>query len=319
MTPIAAIKIENEVPWAVSVKNTFVHIVETVSDVVGKGPRRQGTSLPPSLRIGRGSSLAEGRLAASSAAARRKLRVRTASTVSSDAENSTEADGSTEDDVSVGPWSAKRAATDSFEHELSTGGRSGAATPMGSEPLSPEFVPQLAPACPCLAPGPRLNPKARAWTPGEAPAPPAPVMQRPRMTDFASQLAYIVAAASAALSACPFVASAEAFEAPSGWTVLARLHPQHAHLRDQALGCAREAIRQGAAAAVQTHLLGCHGTPFKVTPVGFAALLAAVPDENTACWGLLERGFCRFGPRCHWQHPTLQASVDVVIGPPAQS
>jgi hypothetical protein len=83
--------------------------------------------------------------------------------------------------------------------------------------------------------------------------------------------------------------------------------------REMVLTQVKEGIIAGASASQTVYVLGYKARPFKTSPVGFATQLVEVPSPNEACWGLLERGCCNFGPNCAWQHPQCQVTINVMV------
>lgn len=161
---------------------------------------------------------------------------------------------------------------------------------------------------------PRLNSRAKAWTPGEA----VPAQQPPQ--DEMWEVRAVVRAAAFALASADKVLSADAKEGENGWTLLTRLTQQDmiAH-RERILGVAKEALLQASRASASVYVLGHRWRPFAPTPLGFCARLAVVKEPLQACWGLLDKGVCPAGGCCRWRHPEQMININVIVKPREQS
>jgi len=152
-----------------------------------------------------------------------------------------------------------------------------------------------------------LSSTARPWTPSLVSA-----WRGPR--NFLSQVEQIMDTMAKALDCHPAVVSAEASRAARyGWSLFLRMRSHDLHRREVVLSQVKEGIIAGAAASQTVYVLGYKARPFATSPVGFATQLVEVSSPNEACWGLLERGCCNFGPACAWQHPQCQVTVNVMV------
>jgi len=152
-----------------------------------------------------------------------------------------------------------------------------------------------------------LSSTACPWTPSLVSAWNGP-------NNFLSQVEHIMGTMAKALYCHPTVVSAEASRAARyGWSLFVRMRSDDLHRREVVLSQVKEGIIAGAAASQTVYVLGYKARPFATSPVGFAAQLVEVPSPNEACWGLLERGCCNFGPACAWQHPQCQVTVNVMV------
>lgn len=159
----------------------------------------------------------------------------------------------------------------------------------------------------------RLNSRARAWTPQEA------VPKVPSTPELMWEVRAVVRAATFALAGAERIIGTDANEGPQGWVIVAHLLPEdYARQRERLLCLAKEALLQGARASQNIYVLGHRWRPFMATPLGFCARLAAVPEPKQACWGLLDKGVCTAGGKCHWEHPTYQTNISVMVKPREQ-
>lgn len=155
--------------------------------------------------------------------------------------------------------------------------------------------------------GQRLCSSAKAFTPS-APTPATP----PGTRRFRRDLQALANAVKGVLEGCSdLVVGAEAGYSPQGWFVSASISPQNLHARERLLTRAKEAIC--GAQMRHSRVMGCGAQPFQTTPLGFAARIGHVPDEEKACWNLIQHGFCRYGEFCHWQHPSVQTILSVKV------
>mmetsp|Transcript_10799 Transcript_10799/g.27922 ORF Transcript_10799/g.27922 Transcript_10799/m.27922 type:complete len:328 (-) Transcript_10799:157-1140(-) len=131
--------------------------------------------------------------------------------------------------------------------------------------------------------------------------------------ELLGQLAVVVAAMAAALSGCEHVKSAKTTQGARGWSVVAKVAAEDSKHKESALEAAREALLQAARASGCVYVLGHRAEPFLSTPVGFAASLGMVADDSTACWSMINQGFCRRGCACRFQHPLHQTTINVMV------
>mmetsp|Transcript_100894 Transcript_100894/g.290072 ORF Transcript_100894/g.290072 Transcript_100894/m.290072 type:complete len:274 (-) Transcript_100894:57-878(-) len=265
---------------AVCVKNTFVHIDLPSDELAHKAGGRRASSVPRSSRLcgGAGRSVAEA-----------KQRAGSDFDGTASVERSTEADITDCESIGSCAWGSplpRRQAWADAEDDDTVW------LPAAAEP-KPERQ--------------RLNPKAKAWTPGG----PMGAAIGPSLTPEATseQLSTIVAASVDTLRrASAADVAVEGSEGPMGWSVIVNLKAANFEWQ---CGEAMEAARQSIAAAVQAapgvHVLGVGPEPFGCSiAVGFF-------DEATVCWDSLTLGFCPRGCACRWQHSASRATVSVVI------
>eukprot|EP00933_Yihiella_yeosuensis_P062512 TRINITY_DN65476_c0_g1_i1.p1 TRINITY_DN65476_c0_g1~~TRINITY_DN65476_c0_g1_i1.p1 ORF type:complete len:300 (-),score=70.18 TRINITY_DN65476_c0_g1_i1:195-1094(-) len=127
----------------------------------------------------------------------------------------------------------------------------------------------------------------------------------------------VAAAIVLAMQASGLVLEATLSQAQFGWQVVAKM-PREAlgvH-KDFLLTVAKEAALQAAADSEATYVLGYGHQPFMTSPMGFSALLGYVADHSQACWDTLKYGSCYYGANCHWKHPDLRATLNVVVVSP---
>lgn len=146
---------------------------------------------------------------------------------------------------------------------------------------------------------------------------PVPMAAAPPMPSEAQvQVAEMVAAARGALRGCSCVNVVSVRVGHGGdWLVEASVDGE---ADVTALGKAMEAAQAELLAAAErsggVYVIGYEAAPFAPLhngAVGFNCSLGIVPDESIACWNLLQKGFCRRGHQCRWQHPPWQVSVRV--------
>ncbi|CAJ1407913.1 unnamed protein product [Effrenium voratum] len=117
-----------------------------------------------------------------------------------------------------------------------------------------------------------------------------------------------------ALAACSALSGygmAELHQSRFGFQVVLKLPCHLKHLKDVALGMAKQSVLKAAQRSSGTYVVGyCH-EPFMKMPLGFSALLC-LAEPNGACWDLLRWGSCDFGDSCRWAHPTLRATLNVM-------
>lgn len=287
---------------AVSVKNTFIdgfyeeELARSVAPV-----RRCCSSLPPSLRLVHGKGL-------------RCLNKPLCSTpvpfpngITVDKSSTGDDDASTDIGTFEGDDASSRSEMGASEVD-DTSMETEATFPKASVPVQGPLVHKT-----------RLNPQARVWKPCTASwSRPAPALTVPKgptndINNFGLQLRTVVGAARMALLSCAHVATVEAENSPAAWSIVVRIPPKDARFREAALTVAKQALLDAAERSQHVYVYGYRHRPFVVTPAGFTANLGYVPDDKAACWGLMEQGFCKFGPCCQWQHPELQTTVTVTV------
>jgi len=148
----------------------------------------------------------------------------------------------------------------------------------------------------------RLRSSAQAWTPHF------------RAVDHRSQFLEVISAAAMALDLSGVLATNTAIkEINEGWTIIAHVASANLRSKDLAEPCAvaQAHLLSAAAKSQNIFILGYCLRPFMPQTWGFSARLGAMLDENQACWGLFQRGYCTRGCSCQWQHPQQQAIVRV--------
>ncbi|CAK0814939.1 unnamed protein product [Prorocentrum cordatum] len=155
--------------------------------------------------------------------------------------------------------------------------------------------------------GARLSSSAKAFTPAapSAATPPGSRKFRREVEGLANKVKLALA------GSCDILVTAEAGYSPQGWFVSVSLSGQNLHMREWLLTQAKQAIC--GAQLRHSQVIGHCAQPFQQTPLGFAARLGSVPDEEKACWNLLKHGFCQYGDFCHWQHPSAQTVLSVKV------
>lgn len=99
-----------------------------------------------------------------------------------------------------------------------------------------------------------------------------------------------------------------------GFQVVAKLPPQLMYLKESMLQAAKVAVLKAAENSESTYVVGYRNQPYMQSPLGFSALLAHVEPSN-ACWDLLQWGTCKYHGRCRWEHPSTQATLNVMVLP----
>lgn len=265
----------------VCVKNTFLDVVEDAATL----PKRS-SSLPPSIR-----------LAGISHVSTRRLQ-RSCSDFLSEIDVSTEA---SEDDASSEVGSSSAGETASVSSIDVVPQRSG---PTRLNLHARAWQPKL----PCSMPSEqRLVTSSKPWKPRLPP--PSP----PGTRLFGHQFEQVLAMFKTILATCLWIDSVDVKETIDGFCIVVTVPVQHFHNKDSVGKLAKAALLQAAERSDSICVLGYQAKPFVTMPLGFAALLAAVPDEHTACWGMLQSGFCHYGNRCRWQHPCDQRKVNVKL------
>jgi hypothetical protein len=154
----------------------------------------------------------------------------------------------------------------------------------------------------------KLNSKAAAWTPAE-PKPPLAGARK-----FERQLEKVLESAKIVIASCLWVASVNIGKDALGWAITIRMQAWDFPHKEDVLMLAKAALTTATGDAKSTIcMLGYACEPFVVMPMGVAAKFCSVKDKKTACWGLLQQGFCRFDSACHWQHPSHQTRVAVNV------
>jgi hypothetical protein len=115
------------------------------------------------------------------------------------------------------------------------------------------------------------------------------------------------------LISCLWIESVDCDESDAGSSIVVTLPAQHFHHKEDVIKLAKGALLQAAENSSGIYVMGYQAKPFVTMPMGFAALCADVPAEHRACWSMLQTGFCHYGSRCHWEHPSFQRRVDVKI------
>jgi len=102
-------------------------------------------------------------------------------------------------------------------------------------------------------------------------------------------------------------------EINEGWVIVAQVPFANLRGKDLAAPCAlaQAHLLSAAAKSQNIYIMGYCLRPFMPQSWGFAARLGAMMDENQACWGLFQKGYCTRGCACQWQHPQQQAIVRV--------
>lgn len=161
--------------------------------------------------------------------------------------------------------------------------------------------------------GVRLSSSAKAFTPTtpSAATPPGSRKFRREVEGLANKVKLALA------GSCDCLVATEAGYSSQGWFVSVSLSGQNLHMKEWLLTQAKQAICS--AQLRHSQVIGQCTQPFQQTPLGFAARLGSVPDEQKACWNLLKQGFCRYGDFCHWQHPSAQTVLSVKVNVAAEA
>jgi len=119
-----------------------------------------------------------------------------------------------------------------------------------------------------------------------------------------SEVQHVLASARQSLVCIPGVASIESNFGPAGTMATLAVKLSSSDLKQSVVAAAKAMLLDIAAGSASTYVFGYQRQPFQDYPdgSGFALTLASMPDENTACWTMYQKGFC---PRrtCKWQHP----------------
>lgn len=272
-------------PIEVSVKNTFVHIVEDAAC----GPKRP-SSLPPSMRL---SSI------------ERDAKVGPKNFLEIDV--STEA---SEDDAFSEVGSSSAGDSASAEESESPAGRSKLSSSYISEPRESRLSSSAKawePAVPEPPLGIRLRTSAMAWSPSA----PAHVGAKSRI--FSRHIKQVLTTVKSILVSCLWIESVDCVENNAGFSIVVTMPARHFNRKEDVIKLAKAALLQASEQSSGIYMMGYQAQPFLTMPMGFAALFADVLDEHRACWGMLQTGFCHYGNRCHWEHPSINTKVDVKI------
>lgn len=281
----------NEELWGICVKNTFIDVAAPIAEQ----PRRNGSSVPPSLRLARGE---EGPLSGE------KRKDAEADTLSDQEDASTDA-GNSSVEVDSQVDAAESVLTVAALPFLHSGGQSfRVSSPVSSCTESPVEGPPR--------PRARLNTRARAYAPVAGAS--AATMDTPQARYFKQELERFVAAAKAALVSCIYITGVQvADDEARGLSVAVSIGPRHCQYRESVLSKVKQALLESATTSQGVVLLGYGARPFLPMPDGFMATFCLVPEKQAACWGLLKKGTCQYGACCRWQHPVFQAAVSVKI------
>lgn len=264
----------------VCVKNTFLDVVEDSITL----PKRS-SSLPPSMRLG-----STGRIEPQP----RKLW----SDSLSEVDLSTEA---SEDDTSSEVGSSSNGDNASVSGSDMTAQRS---EPTRLNVAARAWQPCLPDSSPSEK---RLVASAKPWKPRVLP------QLQPGTRLFGHHYEQVLTMFKTILATCLWIDSVDVEETSDGFCIAVTIPVQHFHHKESVDKLAKAALLQAAERSDSIYMLGYQAKPFVTMPMGFAALLAAVPDEHTACWGMLQSGFCHYGHRCRWQHPCDQRKVNVKL------
>lgn len=84
------------------------------------------------------------------------------------------------------------------------------------------------------------------------------------------------------------------------------------------ISAAKEAILAAAAKSMCVYVIGYKQAPFAAAPQGFSATLGMMTNEESACWDMYAKGFCKRCGQCQWQHPlhTVSFSFQVAMAAP---
>lgn len=285
---------------AVSVKNTFIDgfYEEELAQAVPL--RRKGSSLPPKFRLLNDEGLR---------CSKKLQEVQCAASV----------DNSTGEEVA-----STEVATSEGESRSEVGMSEVDDTFMEGETFSWADCTTMhqAPPVPLQSPlktKTSLNSQAKAWNPGKpsqswaAPANKLCTNSVDNGISFRLQLTTVITATRIALLTCTHVMTVEIIEADAAYNIVVHIPPKDAWFKEAALTVAKQALLNETEKSQHVYVCGYRHRPFVMAPAGFIATLGCVPNENMACWGLIQQGFCKFGQRCQWQHPELQTTVTVTV------
>jgi len=126
--------------------------------------------------------------------------------------------------------------------------------------------------------------------------------------------AFQLLAMAALMAMARFQVMAELKKSCYGFQVIVKL-PQHLiYLKEAMLQAAKVAVLQAAEGSESTYVVGYRNQPYMQSPLGFSCLMAHAEPSN-ACWDLLQWGSCEYQHRCRWEHPTNQATLNVMVVP----
>jgi len=130
--------------------------------------------------------------------------------------------------------------------------------------------------------------------------------------------AFQLLAMAALMAMTRFQVMAELKKSCYGFQVIVKL-PQHLiYLKEAMLQAAKVAVLQAAQVSESTYVVGYRNQPYMQSPLGFSCLMAHA-EPSTACWDLLQWGSCGYQHRCRWEHPTNQATLNVMVVPQTES
>lgn len=101
-----------------------------------------------------------------------------------------------------------------------------------------------------------------------------------------------------------------------GFQAVAKVSTQQLSVhKDYILSAGKSAVINTAEKSASTYVLGYWQSPFLSTPLGFSCMLCHVADQGMACWDFLQNGRCKYEGCCRWQHPQIQATLNIMVAP----
>lgn len=126
----------------------------------------------------------------------------------------------------------------------------------------------------------------------------------------------VAAAALMAMQVSGFIVQCSLNQTAFGFQAVAKISSQHLRVhKDYILSAGKSAVINTAEKSASTYVLGYSHSPFMSTPLGFSCMLCYVEDQDVACWDILQNGRCKYEGCCRWQHPQIQATLNVMVAP----
>lgn len=156
-----------------------------------------------------------------------------------------------------------------------------------------------------ISPRRALRSQAEAWVPAVTES-----IVKSLPPSVKVQFAVIVAAGLGTLKKMTAIQRTSVQETARGWSVAG--HVASSDAGSTHFASTEAALLRAAEESSNVYVVGYEAEPFQSLTLcnGFKARLAFVENDQTVCWDLVSKGFCKRGCKCRWQHPVWQVDVD---------
>lgn len=170
---------------------------------------------------------------------------------------------------------------------------------------------QAVPPPPTPIHGRRLNAQAVAFQPKTLPQPKDPNKER-----YKSDFGKVLQLAKAAIQDSEHVTNVELSQDANGWSIV--IQPtgnSEENLTEILMTLVKEALLGATSKSKTIYVMGYaeKTKAFNVRAQGFEATLGAMRSASSACWHVFKKGFCRHGKDCSKQHAACQVPVHVLV------